>query len=267
MLRALQIRNFKCWKDTGSIKLAPITLLFGANSSGKSSISQFLLMLKQTVESPDRKAVFFPGGTNSPIQLGSFHEMVLHRDSENKIIFDYKWDLPERIKIKDPISGSSFPGNGLVFYAKVGLVGNNQLVVQEFKYNLLDQNKPTLMIGMRRKAEANSKYEVTTENYLLQRNRGRGWPPGPPVRFYGFPDEVVAYYQNADFVQELNLEHEKFFRSIFYLGPLRTKVERLYTWSGIEPESVGFAGENTLTRTFPRRPTSLFTPQRFPMNL
>ena len=46
--------------------------------------------------------------------------------------------------------------------------------------------------------------------------------------------------------QSLNLAHEKLFSSIYYLGPLRTKAERLYTWSGIAPESVGFAGENTI---------------------
>jgi len=58
MLRKLQIQNFKGWKDTGTINMAPITLFFGANSSGKSSIGQFLMMLKQTIESSDRKAVF-----------------------------------------------------------------------------------------------------------------------------------------------------------------------------------------------------------------
>ena len=62
MLRQLRIQNFKIWKDTGTIHMTPITLFFGANSSGKSSIGQFLMMLKQTVESPDRKAGFYPAG-------------------------------------------------------------------------------------------------------------------------------------------------------------------------------------------------------------
>ena len=57
----------------------------------------------------------------------------------------------------------------------------------------------------------------------------------------------MAYYQNADFVQELNLRHEQLFRSLYYLGPLRIKPSRLYPWSGIRPESVGFAGENTIS--------------------
>jgi predicted ATPase len=47
-------------------------------------------------------------------------------------------------------------------------------------------------------------------------------------------------------VQELNLKHEELFRSFSYLGPLRQKADRLYTWTGIEPESVGYSGENTI---------------------
>ena len=54
MLTNLRIKNFKAWKDTGEVRLAPITVFFGGNSAGKSSLLQFLLMLRQTVESPDR---------------------------------------------------------------------------------------------------------------------------------------------------------------------------------------------------------------------
>lgn len=85
MLKKIRILNFKGWKDTGGITMAPITLFFGANSSGKSSIGQFLMMLKQTVESQDRKAVFYPGGKNSAVQLGSYKEMVFQRNQANKI--------------------------------------------------------------------------------------------------------------------------------------------------------------------------------------
>ncbi len=40
MLKQLRIQNFKGWKDTDTIRMAPITLFFGANSSGKSSSYQ-----------------------------------------------------------------------------------------------------------------------------------------------------------------------------------------------------------------------------------
>jgi predicted ATPase len=249
MLSALQIKNFKIWKDTGEIRMAPITLFFGANSSGKSSIGQFLMMLKQTVESPDRKAVLYPGGRNTAVQLGSFQEMVFHRAAENKMFFQYQWDLSETLKIKDPVSGQSFSGNELSFQGEVGLEDKNNktLILDYLRYKLIENGKEKASIGMKRnKGTKKEYYTVEAEKYNLKRKQGRVWYPGDPVRFYGFPDEVVAYHQNADFVQALNLQHEKLFRSIFYLGPFRTKAERLYSWTGIEPESVGYNGENTV---------------------
>lgn len=51
MLSHLQLTNFKAWKNTGQLELAPLTLLFGTNSSGKSSIIQSMLLLRQTMRS------------------------------------------------------------------------------------------------------------------------------------------------------------------------------------------------------------------------
>ena len=125
MLSKLRIQNFKGWQDTGEIRMAPLTLFFGANSSGKSSIGQFLMMLKQTVESPDRKAVLYPGGKNSAVQLGSFHDMVYNRDLANIIKFDYRWTLPESIVITNPEqvkkAKKQFTGNELAFHAEIGM--------------------------------------------------------------------------------------------------------------------------------------------------
>lgn len=248
MLKKLRIQNFKGWKDTSTIRMAPISLFFGANSSGKSSIGQFLMMLKQTVELPDRKAVFYPGGKNSAVQLGSYQEMVYQRDPLNKIAFEYCWSLQDGLKFKDPVSGQNYSSDTLDFQAEVrpGDKDLHTLVLDHLSYELLERDKSKFSIGMKRKSDAKSEYKVDATNYTLKRKQGRVWYPGAPVRFYGFPDEVVAYHQNADFVQALNLRNEKLFRSLSYLGPLRTKAERLYSWTGIEPENVGYLGENTI---------------------
>jgi predicted ATPase len=248
MLQRLRIQNFKIWKDTSDIRMAPITLFFGANSSGKSSIGQFLMMLKQTVESPDRKAVFYPGGRNTAVQLGSYQDIVFHHDPKKKIAFEYQWDLPEALRFRDAKTNTSFSGNTLSFNGEIGLDEKDQhsLIVDHFTYRLLQKESMVLSVGMHRNSGAKAEYKVESDHYQLKRNPGRVWNPGAPVRFYGFPDEVVAYYQNADFVQELNLRQERLFRSISYLGPLRMKADRLYSWTGIEPESVGYTGEHTV---------------------
>ena len=52
MITELSVQNFKSWENTGQLQIAPLTGFFGANSSGKTSIFQTLLMLKQTAERP-----------------------------------------------------------------------------------------------------------------------------------------------------------------------------------------------------------------------
>lgn len=263
MLKLLRIQNFKGWKDTGDIRLAPLSLFFGANSSGKSSIGQFLMMLKQTVESPDRKAVFYPGGKNSAVELGSYREMVFDRDPNNRIVFDYRWSLTEDLKLEDPLTGKTFSGDELDFHAAVEWSDSTKTLPQvaAFQYRLFTKDAPSLSIALSRKP-GHRDYVASAEGYSLVRKQMRPAEIKDVIRFYGFPDELAACYQNAEFVQDLNLAHEKLFHSIFYLGPLRTKAERLYTWSGITPEGVGFAGENTVAAILAARGRSISTGYR-----
>lgn len=51
-IRELVVRGFKSHRDQKSIEMRPLTILAGANSSGKSSVMQPLLLLKQTFDSP-----------------------------------------------------------------------------------------------------------------------------------------------------------------------------------------------------------------------
>jgi regulator of extracellular matrix RemA (YlzA/DUF370 family) len=53
MIRELRISNFKAFRGEHQVPLAPLTLIFGSNSAGKSSLIQSLLLLKQTIESSD----------------------------------------------------------------------------------------------------------------------------------------------------------------------------------------------------------------------
>lgn len=46
----MKLTNYRAFQDSGEFRLAPLTLLVGANSSGKSSIMSALLVLKQSIE-------------------------------------------------------------------------------------------------------------------------------------------------------------------------------------------------------------------------
>ena len=53
----ITVSGFKSIADERSIDIRPLTILAGANSSGKTSIMQPLLLMKQTLE-----ATYDPGG-------------------------------------------------------------------------------------------------------------------------------------------------------------------------------------------------------------
>ena len=78
MFSRLKLTNFKAWKDTGDVALRPVTMLLGTNSSGKSSLIQSLLLLKQTVQSPDRSIHLNLGGdeTDDLYDFGGFDSVL-----------------------------------------------------------------------------------------------------------------------------------------------------------------------------------------------
>ena len=240
MLTHLRIRNFKSWRDTGSVRLAPITVLFGSNSAGKSSIIQFLLMLKQTVESPDRRRVLHPGDERTLVDLGTFGDLVYDHDETLRVAFEVQWRLPETLSFSNPRDRVKYSGEDLRFEASVGTdPRTSQVFVERLQYTLGSVEDRCLRVGME---PGKSGYKLTPHGYKLVRNPGRAWQLPPPVRFYGFPDEVFSYYQNADFLASFTLSLERQFRGLQYLGPLRNRPKRSYPWAGEVPEHVGWSG-------------------------
>lgn len=45
-LTAIRLAGFKCFRDEAEAQIRPLTILLGANSGGKSSLIQPLLLLK-----------------------------------------------------------------------------------------------------------------------------------------------------------------------------------------------------------------------------
>ena len=101
MITHIRVQNFKSWEDSGEVKLAPLTGFFGTNSSGKSSLLQMLLLLKQTTEEPNVEGVIFFGNENSLVNLGNFSE-VIHGHKQEKLLeleFGCKLRKPNLINV------------------------------------------------------------------------------------------------------------------------------------------------------------------------
>jgi len=92
MITKISIENFKSIKDRIEIELKPITLLFGPNSAGKSTIIQALHYAREIF---CRRNVD-PGSTEvggDTVDLGGFANLVHRHDTSNSIVIRLDIDL------------------------------------------------------------------------------------------------------------------------------------------------------------------------------
>lgn len=80
----LRLRNYRCFEDTGDIELKPITLLLGANSSGKSSFIKFFPLLQQSLETRVNGLFLWDG---QYVDFKNFKNTV--RNGVGDIVIDY----------------------------------------------------------------------------------------------------------------------------------------------------------------------------------
>lgn len=90
MVNALIIKNFKSLQDSGEIEIKPIMLLIGPNSSGKTSFIQFLLTLKQTLESRTKENPILINGRY--VELGTFNDLIFGHDETKNL--DICFNIP-----------------------------------------------------------------------------------------------------------------------------------------------------------------------------
>jgi predicted ATPase len=123
-------------------------------------------------------------------------------------------------------------------------------VLEGFDYTLKKDQTQQCSFSLQLESDTSRKrgfvYRLYASEYDLKRTKGRGWPLPPPDKFYGFPEEAVAYYQNTGFLPDLALELERLFSRLYYVGPLRSYPRRSYVWSGEEPDHVGIQGERAV---------------------
>jgi len=246
MITSLRLKNFKSWRELPKIRLAPITGFFGTNSSGKTSLLQLLLMLKQTTESPDRTQVLNLGDERSSVSLGSFLDVVHESKPSEALEWELSWKLPKPYQVMDPERRGTplFSGTELTFGCEVGLGDSGRVAAQQLWYCFGGQD-------FRMKMKGEGKYALLptakqSAGFAFKRGVGRPWDLPAPIKCYGFPDQVKAYYQNADFLSDFALHLEGLAQRLHYLGPLREYPHREYTWTGAEPAVMGQRGENVV---------------------
>lgn len=245
MLNRVRLENFKPWQEA-DVGLGRITGIFGTNSAGKSSLLQFLLLLKQTRNATDRGLVLDFGGPTDLVNLGTFEDAIHGHDLDRRIRWTLEWG--PRVGHRRALPPDRFAPDGrLRVRCEVGVrrvrLPQPTPWARELRYGSGDVD-----YLLRAKEGSETSFELVSEggDFAFQRNVGRAWPLPRPVKTHLFPSEIRSYFQNAGFLGGFELEYENLMDSIYYLGPLREYPRREYPWGGSSPEDVGRRGESTL---------------------
>lgn len=151
---AFRVENFKAFEDSGWIELKQITLLYGENSSGKSSLYKVLEILKICYEKMMRGENFRDTAELSEI-LGTFDDMRNVRTGEKQIIF--------RFRITDDDCNKS------VFYeiyltedefSPYGVVEKAQIVSNEMQVSLLQNYDSVNIFFLSHKAKKPIEFDM-----------------------------------------------------------------------------------------------------------
>ncbi|KMJ52761.1 hypothetical protein ACG97_11880 [Vogesella sp. EB] len=84
LIKSIALRNFKGFSDEVRIDIKPVTLLFGANSAGKSSILQAMQYVREILERSNLNADRTLQGGDA-VDLGGFLNLVNGRDASKSI--------------------------------------------------------------------------------------------------------------------------------------------------------------------------------------
>ena len=224
MISHLGLTNFKAWSgESVNCKLAPITLFLGANSTGKSSLIQSILMLKQTATSPDRSTHLNLGGDeNDYVDLGGYDDVLSRGCKATRFSISLEASSPEE-----------FNSSAIRFFAEYGRNTKDVPYVNELRLSRED-------LAVRVKRTSGAAYSVLTTNNKLSQKRDHA-----PERSIFLPRTTIrALDVDGREIEDISFAFHNILENISYLGPLRSKPKRHYTWNKNNPAMIGSNGEH-----------------------
>lgn len=229
MLKHLKLDNFKIWRSTGAMRLAPLTLLLGTNSSGKSSLIQSLLLIRQTIKGSDPNLDLNLGNpdANDSVTLGQFKDLLCRHGAAstsnpaNQVGIEFRWQESDKAEDSTMFSAryrKGPAGSAELDYLRLGKDGEGFSVQRSkpgiYKLQLGNEKKP---VGQ------SAKYR--------------------PQRSFAFsPAAIAGLDKRGESIRDVGPTLLNELSKIIYLGPVRRLAQRDYVWAGRMPAHIGDDG-------------------------
>lgn len=236
MLTHLKLENFKIWRSTGPVRLAPLTLLLGTNSSGKSSLIQSLLLMRQTVKGNDAGLDLNLGNPDASdtVTMGQFRDLLCRHGQATEttpatqVGIEFRW-RPHDTETADTTMFSARYRAGAAGSAELEALRLGQdgqgFAVQRRKAGIyrLSLGSQASAVGQSAdyRPERSFAFSAATLNKLSKTKK------------LGARVEEIRPVGPA-LLDELS--------RIIYLGPVRQLARRDYVWSGSMPAHIGDDG-------------------------
>ncbi|WP_311747379.1 AAA family ATPase [Proteus columbae] len=254
MLESLEIENFKAFSNKQKLKLSPITLIYGPNSSGKSSLIQSIMMLKQSILSKNKDGVVITSGDS--IGLGDFKSLVNSQNEDKKIFLSLHYknnhnaqDYMQKFSRKMLFSNNDSRNlNFIIGFQKVPYI-------EHYNFNCIDKNNKNNKNNIKINIDFDKVYHTSQNNdyvlresgYLkfsllnrhdsqnissdelniLNRNLSSLFKSNSRINFPTEPEKSLFILN--DYMEKIVDDIEHLFNNILYLGPLRSSPKRFYS--------------------------------------
>lgn len=255
-LEQLELTNFRAFAHT-SLELKPITILTGANSSGKSSILSAIAAIQQTRGANLFPFEFIPNGINC--SLGGFKDIVHGGSTRSKFSIKLTLARKETKAILEGTYRYSPVGNHILPAELKASIGNNELHLRwnkdtqhyEVKYSsqfLSDPESVAMMLEALRAAERivsigekekNKNNESIPKNNSsrieefekeareTQRTLGK-WQKLKATNLSEVRSELSSNLGAKDALNDLQAVARDLWNQFTYIGPVRAYPERYY---------------------------------------
>jgi hypothetical protein len=225
-LQRMLLRNLRGFRDTGVIEFAPITFVFGKNSSGKTTLLRAPLLFRQLLLAQSITGEVPLSGPYA--DFGSYREAVHGGDRSKDIDLEFDFDLTDRIRLYAGQREFERYQSYTSTRVKVRLHWNVTRGHSQFshiKFVDLDDNP---MLSFTRLGPDRIKTELYEYNFT-QTFTGMPELSFQSLQFVGQPREVTQETRDLSFVSFILFDSLRdAVGRVRHIGPLRDMPERAY---------------------------------------
>ena len=243
MLTKLKLSNFRIFNDEITVRFRPITILIGRNSSGKSSIVKFLLMLQQSAEYGRSQFLTSEG---SRVSLGAFRALKnsLARKRELEFELQAKSNSEEvYYPLSRYLEDESIDPKEMVYITKATLAYGRRNITGRVTYLLVNEISGTDYVRIDDRVLADSTFlgASMTESGIVDANEIDQLIANPEKES-NLMTTLTRLAAGAQLQDSLRYQ----INSIRHLSPVRSEAQRVIIASPPPIDDVGQGGEFAL---------------------